>query len=492
MKILVLSLLRLGDIVLHRELVKSLKAQFPQPQVDMLIHSQFSAVASLLPEVESWHLCPRQQIQQILVEKKQSPLCAHSLLKNMIEKLNAEKYDLIVNATHNRFSVSLMDTLKAKQKRGVGFENGRKSADRNRWQTYLNEHFSETKGSRFHYLEVLMKSLGVEPLAKPETKMTAGDGMVLLQVLTSDPKKDWGLVKYKQLLERLKIEFPEKKIYAICSPFEKPEVLKHFAEAEVLAPLLRELPDLFAKTELLITGDTSIQHVAAGLGCPVLSLFLGSADAVKTGPWIQGATILTGSAVCSPCKHSTPCSQYSHLCGDSLGVAKVFTQTLSILRKESPMHYQQSSSTLRNEFEVTLWTHYLDAQPAELAPIPEQWRPAGQAWKREFVDLELCFKRLQNLVSQLSSSLLANGNSNFQSVLFQAQTIASDMQRNFPEMQDSFFLLYRALHEQTDSSFSQFKKIKNAWTEFELLTGLRKQLLGKIQADAQPMETMDV
>jgi hypothetical protein len=246
------------------------------------------------------------------------------------------------------------------------------------------------------------------------------------------------------------------------------------------------------KTDLLITGDTSIQHIAAGLGCPVLSLFLGSADSVKTGPWIQGATSLAGSASCAPCKHSNPCSEYSHLCGDSLGVTKVFAQASSLLRKESPMHQPQSSSTLRNEFEVTVWTHYLDAQPAELAPIPEQWRPAVQAWKSEFVNFEQSFKKLQSLVNQMSASLLANGNSDFQSVLAQARIIVGDMQRSFPEMQDSFFLLHRAFNESADSHFSQFKKIKNAWTEFELLTNLRKQLLAKIQTEGKPMETMDV
>ena len=149
-------------------------------------------------------------------------------------------------------------------------------------------------------------------------------------------------------------------------------------------------------------------------------------------------------------------------------------------------------TSLRNEFEVTLWTHYLDAQPAELAPIPDQWRPASLAWKHEFSSFELCFKKLQSLVSQLSASLLANGNSDFQSVLNQAQKIANDMQRSFPDMQDSFFLLHRALLEPADSHFSQFKKIKNAWTEFELLTNLRKQLLEKIKIDEKPAETLDV
>jgi ADP-heptose:LPS heptosyltransferase len=488
MKILVLSLLRLGDIVQHRELVKSLKASYPGATVDLLIHSQFRMAQDVIPEVSNWHHCPRQQLQQILVEKKQSPLCAHTLLKKMVDKINDEKYDIIINATHNKFSVRLMDVLRAKEKRGMRLENGRKVPDWNRWQTYMNERFSEPKGSRFHYLEVLHRSLGLEPLPLRETSSVEGD-LILLQVLTSDAKKNWGLGKFRKLADELQAAFPLKKVFALCSPSEQIEISKYFSDEQILAPRFDELPDLLNKASLLITGDTSVQHLAAGLQRPILSLFMGSADSVKTAPWIRGAHLLVGSVACQPCKHSSPCSQYSHLCGDSLGISKVLQVASQILRKENPM---QANTSLRNEFEVTLWTHYLDSQSPELTSIPMAWTTVAKSWKLEFIDFEIDCSRLQRLISQMSSSLLANNEGNFEVLQQEAKSLSAEMKNRYAEMQDSFTLLSNALSEPAQSHFAQFKRIKSAWIELEQLTELRKQLLAKIKFENISNEVMDV
>lgn len=192
MKILVISLLRLGDILLHAELVRSLKAQYPKAEIHFLINKQFQSVQSILPAVSQWHLLDRQFLQQVLVEQHQSPLAAFDNLKNTIDSLNAEKFDLLLNATHNLFSVRLTDLIEAKEKRGAVFHNGKKVAFSSSWLNYFNDHYSELNGSRFHYVELLHRALGIEML-NPQNAEIRTEGPIYLQVLTADVKKigDW-------------------------------------------------------------------------------------------------------------------------------------------------------------------------------------------------------------------------------------------------------------------------------------------------------------
>jgi ADP-heptose:LPS heptosyltransferase len=368
MKSLVISLLRLGDILLHRELAKSLKRQHPGCQVHFLIHSQFSSVQNLIPEVDVWHHLDRNQIQKILVEQSQSPLQAYELLTGLISKLNAESFDLVLNATHNRFSVRIMDLIRAGEKRGATLENGRRQPFVNPWQRYFNENFSESQGSRFHYLQVLHNSLGLE--VTPPSKAARNRGpLILLQLLTSDTKKNWGLQRFRQLRRKLQQEFPAHRVLGLCSPQESGEVQKVFQWNEYLSPTLEEAANLLKESCLLITGDTSIQHLAAQQECPVLSLFLGSADPVKTLPWQNGAYLLQGASTCFPCRHSEPCMKESHLCAEALSVDSVFNLACGILRgrMERVLSARTGQARMNRDF------FFPDFGPNSIYQMIEQW-----------------------------------------------------------------------------------------------------------------------
>jgi ADP-heptose:LPS heptosyltransferase len=391
MKILVLSLLRLGDILLHREVLQNLRRQHPRAQIHCLIFSQFQSVCPLVPEVDHWHFMDRQEIQKILVERQQSPLMAYQQLQTLVETLNGFQFNLLLNFTHNRFSVRLMDLIQANEKRGVSLHLGKKVADQSPWQAYLNENFSENQGSRFHYLDVLQRALGlsIEGARPAEKRQTP---LILMQLLTSDVKKNWGLKKYKQLKSQLEQQFPQHRILGLCSPQEKQIVSEVFAWNEFLTPSLEETASLLKEATLLITGDTSIQHLASQNACPVVSLFLGSADPQKTGPWQTGAWVLHGKVACAPCVHSSPCHQKQHLCADSISVEQVFNLVQGIIagtgkKVRSAMLFQShlrqgnyflkaTEPDIEAELEQEVWSRYLNGLGSEgektLGPAPEK------------------------------------------------------------------------------------------------------------------------
>lgn len=375
MKVLVVSLLRLGDILMHRELAKSLKRQNPGCELHFLIHSQFSSVQCLLPEVDVWHHLERNRIQRVLVERAESPIRAFEILSGLVSALNLQNFDLLLNATHNLFSVRLMDLIQAREKRGAAFNRGRRQPMQNAWQTYFNENFSEEQGSRFHYVQVLHESLGV-PVPDPGQAAHHRSPVILLQLLTSDLKKNWGLERFHQLQRKLQDQFPSHRVLGLCSPQEAAKVSRVFSWNEFLSPTLEEAARLLKEACLLITGDTSIQHLAAQQDCPVLSLFLGSADPVKTLPWQTGAYLLQGQSRCFPCRHSEPCHQKTHLCAEALQVESVFKLACGVLNGKAERvlpagaartrmngrYFQADEGTgdLHRTVEQWVWGHYLN------------------------------------------------------------------------------------------------------------------------------------
>lgn len=460
MKILLLSLLRLGDVLLHRQVVQNLKRQYPQAEIHVLVYSQFLTVRNLLPEVDHWHGLDRNEIQTILVERKQSPIQAFEKLQGLIDGLNGQKFDLVFNLTHNRFSVRLMDLIQSPDKRGVALNLGQKVADENAWQTYLNENFSERQGSRFHYLEVLQRALGIHvgPIPSAEQRKTP---LILLQLLTSDTKKNWGLQRFAELKKKLEQEFPQARVLGLCSPQEKDQVSSVFAWNEFLTPTLDEAALLLKEAALLVTGDTSIQHLAAQQACPVVSLFLGSADPVKTAPWQLGAWVVQGQAACAPCVHSKPCHQSRHLCAESLQVETVFSLVTGILRGEKAkvfatqakrtrlqgpaFGFEPEHQALVQTIEQQVWWLHLNGSQ-RLEPI--------EASGMELRELMQKHQQFENAIQAVKAGRLD----------------VAAVEKNFPEWADSLI---------------RWKRDRHFTSEVDELCRIRKIIMKKINQDME-------
>ncbi len=70
---------------------------------------------------------------------------------------------------------------------------------------------------------------------------------------------------------------------------------------------LPELAAVLSRTEMLVSNDTGTMHLAAGLGVPVLAIFLATAQPWDTGPYREGACSLEPDMPCHPCPFGRPC-----------------------------------------------------------------------------------------------------------------------------------------------------------------------------------------
>ncbi len=376
MKVLVVSLLRVGDLICHNELIGRVAKEHPLAEIHVLSNDFTQGVAACLPLVKKWHFFPRQYLQDILVQRIQRPEKAELVLEELIQSLNAENFDLLLNLTHNKQSVVLVSQLTAKEKRGNQFGLSTKLG--RRWSVYLNEVLATQKSVPFQLIDALCASLGFATSSSRRLRPAAVDRVgICFQVLTSDAKKNWPLKNWVELIKKISLAFPNKPLRVLCAPQEQDLLSAALQDVKVSleAQDFVNTQRLLAKSELLITGDTSIQHLAAGVGCPLLCLFIGSADPSKTAPYCDDAYILKSLEVCQPCWHSEACFREEHFCAKNIKVETVFTLSDLLLR-----HQTISGS---ETYGVELYRTQLRSNRLVVHCLSSQAHEVGSSFERE-------------------------------------------------------------------------------------------------------------
>lgn len=357
MKILVLSLLRLGDIIQQIPLFNGLREKYPGAQIHLLLNKQFKSVEKILDGVVDHYVYfDRESIQKGLGVSQYNILWSYSQVENLMQELNQNSYDVVFNFTHNKLSAYLMGALNVTDKRGLHQSEGRFQGLSNRWLKYFNERFSGTQPSLFHYVEILSKSFDIP--AKPSSPvLKRKNKLILLQCLTSDSKKNWKLDKFLELKHAIESSLVDYEVYVIGAPFEREVLLKVFAERDLLICDLVEARKHLQNADLLVTGDTSIKHLAAQMGTPIVEIAIGSSDPAKTSAYSRQAVTIKSSVPCAPCIHSQSCAQSSHLCAEDIAVETVFSAVWDQLSCTS-----SGQQDLRRELDRKVFGLYLDGK----------------------------------------------------------------------------------------------------------------------------------
>lgn len=371
MKILAVSLLRLGDLLMAAPSLAALKQGYPGAQLDILLNPQAKGAARLMPFVDTVHVFERDLLQSALLDPARPLMEPFFALEQQMEQLSGAHYDLVVNLTHNRLSGWVCALIKANDYCGLVLDREGRPQFGSSWFRYLNERADKLGSEIFHYADIFRFALGQGGLPKEfqwaittnermaaRERLVHGRKSILIQPFTSETKKDWGFDNWRHVARILTENRQDISILILGAPSEAERVHELVVamrtdgvEARETITSLAEAAALIDQADLLLTGDTSIKHLAIPARCHVVEVSLGSSDWRRTGIYRAGCHILQPLVPCAPCPHSEPCSQSHHACGNALAPDLVAGVASMALQGEGKIS-SQLQARLRNRVQV--------------------------------------------------------------------------------------------------------------------------------------------
>ncbi len=350
MRILAINLLRLGDVVMTSGVLHALKEKYPGCELHLLTNSQCSGVNRLLNCVDKFIYFDRERAQKGLGEFDIPLLDSFDYLKGLIAELNSAQYDLTLNFSQNLFSARVMGLIESPKKLGMTLSSAGKITFGSPWLEKLNK---RNRGEPVHYIDFMARSSGIQKSCPPRisfaesSQKQATENYIVVQALTSDEKKNWGLAAFQMAVRLIARHDRNLNFLFLAAPNEESQlapVINELRASDVHAELkvcnLAEATKLIAHSKLLITGDTSIKHLAAATQTPILELSLGSSDFHFTGAYSENAFIFQANVACAPCAHRGPCPLKRKICNYAIDPQVVARMALAILRKESLDHFE--------------------------------------------------------------------------------------------------------------------------------------------------------
>lgn len=328
MDVLVINLMRLGDIIQSGPVVRRLKAEYPGARVTYLVMDIFRGVAELLRGVDRLVALPTLKLAEAL-DRDGWP-GAYRQLYGWCEEHFRPGPELVVNLTPTLMGGALAFSVGAREVRGFVVDRERQIFTRPAWASYSLVVSKARNANPFNLVDLFLKGAGLSPDGRglevrvpPEavgqveaaiSALSLPENMALVGLFpgASRPERQWPTANFAAAARALLASRPcHFFIFGSAGERALGEAVGRELEPARVSLCLGEttpaqLAAYLARLDLLITNDTGPMHLAAAVGTRVLALFLASARAHDTGPAGVGHVTLESRLECHPCL--TPCS----------------------------------------------------------------------------------------------------------------------------------------------------------------------------------------
>lgn len=354
MKVLALSLARVGDLLMHGHVLRALKDQ-TQAEITLLTHPFFKSIEFLFPYLKKTYLFERDHCQKTLGQEFYNKSWAPNHVDKLLKSLHQENFDLIIDLSQTDTSARWMTCLQGREKIGVQYSSNRSRKEFCSPNPHI-QRLHSTSMSESHLVEVFIKSLGLNLPPRPRLDLQSRrTKRILFQTLTSDGKKNWPFQSWRDLIQKVHGEFPEYELVILSSPNDFSQLADSFSSlgdfCRIAVTSFKEVYDLLFSSVLLVTLDTSIKHLATYSGIGILEIAVGSSNPLETGAYQEGVQILRSTSSCSPCKHSKACPYDTYHCHESITPMRVFEAMKFQLQQQTTK--KEILTPNQNENEVT-------------------------------------------------------------------------------------------------------------------------------------------
>jgi ADP-heptose:LPS heptosyltransferase len=307
MRILVLQLARLGDIYLTWPILRSLRRQWPDAQIEIVVRQRFhEATLGLEGVVDRVHVLDSADILEPLYARLERSGIKESLgrLEEFITSCKVRPFDQIINLTYSPLSSYLTKILSGPYTQVSGYsrhsDGGLFPVDE--VAAYFLAQGGVGGPNRLHLLDIFAAAAGVtlqpsdlqvsipEPQAhiRSTIERLGAAKCVAIQMYASTPEKSLSQQEWEWVLPHL-AERTGAHLVLLGSSEDcnrTPKVEAHWPVIHLMGQTqLKDLFYILKNVEYLISPDSLGVHIAGLIGTPVLNLAMPGVNSFETGPW---------------------------------------------------------------------------------------------------------------------------------------------------------------------------------------------------------------
>lgn len=334
-KILLIRLSSLGDILLTTKTIRLLKKRFPNAEIDFCTSINFKDILKYNP-----------YINKIIDYDKKKSVSEILKYKHALYPDRASKYDLIVDLQHNLrskiFSCRLSQNILKVKKHRL----------RKLRLVYCKTRFNDNYSVVDNYnktLENLIEddNLSLELWLKDETnylhignKIQNSKLRICIAPGATHFTKQWGREKYSLLVAEIFNKYKAEIIllgsYAekeICDYIEgnNAGVINLAGKTSIL-----EAAEIISESNLLISNDSGMMHVAAARQVPVIAIFGSTVTDFGFRPYkCKNIVIEADNVPCRPCTHigRAKCPKLHFNCMNKISLSQVFDAFETLIKQ---------------------------------------------------------------------------------------------------------------------------------------------------------------
>ncbi len=340
----------------------------PKPKIDLLVDAGLVDLASTLSGVNRVLSANRAEWLAAIENPDLSWTDCALKIDELVREIKARRYDKVVNLTHTPVSGCLASlATRTGEVSGIaGVRDGFLLAGD--WERYFNSIQKFRDLGAFNLVDINLRIAGAPQPSRNTTlqlepslveyyrnlmkKGTTGENhpLIALQLGANSPLRRLPVGMFSRTAELL-AEGLNARFVLVGAQAEGEYVREFVASCKAVHTDLTghtslvELAAALSCCNLLISGDTGTLHLAAALGIPTVSIFLGMARPHDTAPYGEGHVVFEPVRDCYPCAEDYRC--FHPDCHRDISPEVVADAAFELIRGLAPGIHDGASYRLR-------------------------------------------------------------------------------------------------------------------------------------------------